>query len=319
MSKKKLLQPGIHFGLSNDDYHADPALGSTSIKLLRQSVAEWWYDSAYNPRRPKKRDAEPLKVGSAYHAIVLEGDKAFHRQYVRRPDDMEGATSSEKAAITKAANASAAAMGKESLHGDDYDRALVAAEMIHQNPDLDGAFTNGMPEVSLFFDAFGIRQKVRFDYLKIRGFGDLKSIANEKRRPIGLACALAIKDYRIDMSMAHYLRGRSLLPAMVADGLVYGDHDPAWLKKVAAQPDYAAQLVFIQKTGAPLVWSKVLSPANPLIQTALSHVDEGLLKYQEAVAKFGLDKMWIDEAVVNELSPEDMPATFFFDQQSKPQ
>lgn len=308
------LPDGIYFDLSNDDYHRDEALGSSNIKMLRQSAFEFWYESKFNPRRPKKKETDALAVGSAYHKIVLEGPQAFHDLYMRRPDDNDGATGPEKAAVTKAANAAAAKRGCESLHGDDFDRALAASDMIHKNPDLDGAFKNGVPEVSVFFTMFGIRQKVRIDYLKLRGFGDLKSIANERRRPIAVACRFAIKDYRIDMSMAHYLRGRAEMARLFAEERVFGDHDRGWLKKVVDNKVFAAQLVFIQKSGAPLVWSKTLSPANPIIKMATEHVDEGLVVYHDAMKKYGRDQMWIDAPPVSELTQEEMPPSFFLDQ-----
>lgn len=299
--------PGIYFGMSNEDYHADSALGSSSIKMLRQSPFDWWYQSPLNPRRPKKKETDPLVLGSAYHTMVLEGPEAFARGYMRRPDDADDAKPSEKAATTKAANAAAEAKGKESLHGDDYDRVLVAADMIHQHPDLATAFKNGIAEVSVFFEFAGIKQKVRIDYLKLGGFGDLKSIANERRRPMNWACPRAIEDYRIDMSLAHYTRGRSLMPAMITDGMVYGDHDATWLKKLAAKEenDYAAQLVFIQKSGAPLVWSKWYSPENPRLVTALIHVDEGLHSYKAALERFGTDHVWVDPVDVSEIKDDD--------------
>lgn len=306
-----LLADGIHFGLSDELYHADPALGSSNIRRLRQSVFEFWYESTMNPQRPRAKETDALVVGKAVHKIVLEGRKPFDAAYVRRPDDDEGATGSEKGATTKAANAAAEKIGKESLHGDDYDRALVAGAIIHQHPDLEGAFTNGMPEVSLFFtDAHGVRQKVRWDYLKIRGFGDIKTIANERRKPIAEACRWAIKDYRLDMQMGHYLRGRTMLARLVGDGAVFGDHDATWLKKVAASKEHAGQLVFLQKTGAPLVWSRVFSIANPAVKIALDHVDEGLAAFRRCMAEYGPTEMWSEVPPVEEFSADEMPPSF---------
>lgn len=308
-----IIADGIHFGMHEDVYHADPALGSSTIRLLRQSPFEYWYGSELNQQRPAARDTDPFKVGKAIHKIVLEGFEAFHAGYVRRPNDDPEAKPAEKGALTKASNAAAEKAGKESLHGDDFDRALISGAMIHKHPDLEGAFTGGMPEASVFWtDKSGLRQKVRFDYLKVRGFGDVKSIANERRRPIAEACRWAIKDYRLDMQMAHYLRGREQLARLASAGAVFGDHDAAWLKKVAASKEHAGQLVFFQKTGAPLVWSRIFSAANPAIKVALDHVDEGLAAYRKCMAEFGPDEMWLEVPPIEEFSADEMPASFMY-------
>src|SRR5262249_10632975 len=147
--------------------------------------------------------------------------------------------------------------GEHVLDGEDFDRILISGEMIARNPDLASALEGGMPEVSVFWrhvlDGFPIRCKARFDYLKIRGIGDLKSIRNWAGRPFAEACTRAIVDYRYDLQAAHYLEGRARVQGFVIAKLVYGDHDTAWLGRVAAAQSFAFQWVFYQADGAPSV------------------------------------------------------------------
>ncbi|MDR6954186.1 hypothetical protein J2X65_003554 [Ancylobacter sp. 3268] len=82
----ELLPLGLHLGLAEEAYHADPALGSTSIKGLATKPCKWQYDRL----RPRK-DVEPehLVWGRAWHCRVLEGKAAFEQRYAKppRPED----------------------------------------------------------------------------------------------------------------------------------------------------------------------------------------------------------------------------------------
>ena len=118
---------------------------------------------------------------------MLEGNQAFSVRYVRRPDDL--------ARLDAKAKAQLCPNGETVIEGNDFDRIKVSGELIAKNPELAAAFEGGVPEVSVFWerpldDGFVVRCKARFDYLKIRGVGDSKSISNYMGRPFGeRACA----------------------------------------------------------------------------------------------------------------------------------
>ncbi len=246
MTKREQIPDGIHIGLPADQYHADDALGSSSIKALNLGAFEYWWKSPLNPARPNDDQTDAQAVGEAIHKIVLEGRQAFDAIYVRRPNDDPGADRNAKTATTKAANAAAAKLGKESLHGTDYDRTVIAGAMISKNPDLATAFSGGLAEVSVFWTVLvevrlpstpdgvdlplvEVRCKMRGDYLKATmlqskprlGIGDLKSVANERRRQFAQACKFAIRDYRHDLQVAQYLKGATTIPDFVANGRVF--------------------------------------------------------------------------------------------------
>lgn len=74
--------PGIYFNLSEDEYHADTALGSTDIKLLATQPWVW----QRNKLRPKARKVtDDMKWGTALHCRVLEGKEVFHERYAQKP------------------------------------------------------------------------------------------------------------------------------------------------------------------------------------------------------------------------------------------
>ena len=196
MTKREQIPDGIHIGLSSDLYHQDDALGSSSLKALNLGAFEYWWNSPLNPAAPEDDQTNAQAVGEAIHKIVLEGRQAFDALYTRRPNDEPGADRAAKSNTTRAANAAAAKLGKESLHGEDYDRTVIAGAMIAKNPDLATAFSGGLAEVSVFWTEYvtmknadtlvdhevPVRCKMRGDYLKATtfqstprlGIGDLK-------------------------------------------------------------------------------------------------------------------------------------------------
>ncbi|CCF19095.1 conserved protein of unknown function [Pseudorhizobium banfieldiae] len=76
------LPPGIYFDLPEHIYHADTALGSTSIKDLASKPCKWQYDRL---RPVKEVEPEHLKWGHAWHCRVLEGKAAFEERYAKPP------------------------------------------------------------------------------------------------------------------------------------------------------------------------------------------------------------------------------------------
>ena len=77
--------PGIYFGLSEDAYHADHALGSGSIRALANHPMYYWRDSWMNPLRRQDEETPALLFGRALHKLVLEGIESFHKSYQPAP------------------------------------------------------------------------------------------------------------------------------------------------------------------------------------------------------------------------------------------
>jgi hypothetical protein len=303
------IKPGVYFDLDEVLYHQDPALGSTDIRRLLRSPPDYFWHSWMNPNRPPIDPDTPARArGKAMHKLVLEGEEVFSRFYKRRADDDEGASPADKTAATKAAK-KALAPGQSLLSGADYDRVCIAGAMISKHPDLGDAFANGRSEVSVFWERGGVMRKARFDYLKPRGIGDLKSITNTKGIEFKAACRNSIANYRYDIQAAHYLEARGALPALVSEGLINGDHDAEWIRAVAAAHEYAFVFVFFQADDAPITWSTILSPKNPIIPYARQKIDEAVESYIDFKQRFGTD-MWLMTEPMAELSIDEMPGYY---------
>jgi hypothetical protein len=348
-----MFQPGIYFGLDADAYHADPALGSTDVKRLLVSAPDYWWHSRLNPARPEDNGDTPSMIfGRAVHPMVLEGREKFAGLYMREPSGEGLIVSDEDASRWIAENTSripedvktlpkskagkialihqidpgvpildaikrnAAEAGLTILKGDDYDRIVVASQMISRNPELARAFDGGISEVSIFWEqpvpeaGTVIRCKARLDYLKVRAIGDLKSIRNVSGVPFPSACRRNIANYRYDVQAAHYMRARSTLPGHVAAGAVFGDHDPEWLARVAAATEYAFAFVFFQSTDAPITWACSLSPGNPILEFGELDADRALLTYARFLERYGADAAWILADPIAELDLSEMPGWF---------
>jgi hypothetical protein len=302
--KREPFAPGIYFGLDEDTYHADTALGSTSMKKLAESPPDYWFSSPHNTLRREDSDTPSRIFGRAVHKFVLEGREAFERAYA--PSDFNGATKEGKAE-----SARIAAAGKTRIKRDDWERIVLSGSIIRANPAISGAFSGGAPEVSVFWERDGIRRKARFDYLKVRACVDLKSDANPREIAFPEACRRAIAQYRYDVQAAHYDEARAMLPQLVAAGAVHGDHDPEWLRKVAASQEWAFVWIFYQSQRAPLTWGTTLSHGNGLFDLARATLAKAEANYRDFAARFGFDTPWVLAEPLAELDVNDLPAWSF--------
>jgi len=322
----KLHEPGIYIGMPADEYHADPALGSSNIKDLIKSPRKYWLRSPYNPDRDRYVDPETdsTVMGTALHCRLLDGDIKFVKSYARRPDDLAGATPADKAKVTKAFNASLEGTGKIALKADEWQLIEDTHSVITAHPDLAQVFKDALYEVSIFWHdrRTGTRCKARLDILKPRGIGDLKTIANERDNRLEKACKFHIKSYRYDIQAEHYLEARRQVPQFVENGDVFYHIENVHpmrssgyvdqLSAVAREGRFAFQLVFVSKA-LPEVWSCVLSPGNPMLATARDHIDTALEEFERLrnAPLLSTGHAWPETWSLQELAIEDMPGGTF--------
>jgi hypothetical protein len=94
---------------------------------------------------------------------------------------------------------------------------------------------------------------------------------------------------------------------MVAAGRVFGDHDPAWLARVAAAEAYAFVCVCWATGAAPLTWGCALSPGNPVLDVAETTVRDALWTYVAARRAHGLDRPWVEHEPLDEIDLDHLP------------
>lgn len=323
------LPDGIYLGLDNERYHADTALGSSNMRDLLKGANLFWHKSFLNPKKKPDKSTPSKILGNATHKLLLEGKKAFDEIYVRGPwsDSDDHLSGPEKGALTKKAKA-ALMEGQELLQADDYDFVMGCKEVLDTDPELQGCLDNALTEVSIFWTRDdGVRCKCRLDALKLRGIGDIKTIANERERELEQACKLDIHTYRYDIPAELYSQGRRQMLALFEAGKVFvGDElEPIpfgpklseghkkiidFLRKCAHQKEFGFQLVFIPKQGAPDAWSCTLTAGNPIMVGARMDIESAISYFRMALETYGLEKRWIPNRLVEELDINTMPYGF---------
>ena len=309
---RKPRDPGIYFHLDEQEYHDDVSLRSSDERRLSTNPSDFWFQSWMNPNKPPEKKSDAMIRGSAVHALVLYGEAEFDKRYMRGADHSEDMTPAEKAALTKAANKKAGKRGLTALPARTYDNIAIASAMIAKNPKLSNALVGGFNEVSIFWrDPINkLPKKARINCLKPRGVGDLKSLANIYEKAFPRACIDSIVNYRRDIQAKHYLDARAMISQLVANGCVFGDHDPAALKAVAASKTWAWQWVWWQAEGAPITYSKIISPQNPLLEISAATIAKADNNYIEYMKRFGPNEIWLLEEDPSELFVDELPPWF---------
>jgi hypothetical protein len=312
--KQFVHPPGVYFGMPVAEYRRDPSLGSTNIKDMRPNQRKY-QRSSWMAERPVDTVTKSTVLGTALHMMVLEGIEKFSKAYVRRPESYNDLSQGDKTAMTKRIKAGLA-MNQEMLSAEQYDLCVEAASMIVEHDSLRSSLTGGENEVSVFWvdEHTGVPCKARFDRLKARGIGDIKSIANEMQRPLEYAAGLHIKSFRYDKQAAHYLDATMQIPSFVKQGSIFhldglqAVNRLKLLDDVSSRiraGDFGYQLIFVQTTGGAEVWSGILSPNNTLIKTAREEVHYALEAFNVALHHYGI-KPWPASWKLSEIHQEDL-------------
>lgn len=327
---------GVYFGLDENEYHADDALGSTDIKNLLIGPEIYWASTPMNPLFERKETKSTVR-GSAYHKLILEGEEAFRSAYCEEPDkadfpnalytteDLKEAlkrldlpTSGKKQLlIDRLIEADPAAQvwdviwesfldendGRQPIPKKMFAEIFYASRFIFANPYLRDAFQGGHPEVSIFYTRDGVRRKARIDYLKPAVSVDLKSYSN----PFGSRADVAVHQAFIrngyDIQAAWY---RPAL--MAAKGLpFFGDKpDASWESAFRRAPEAQQYFVFQATDGIPMARAKWANYALQTIKIAEMNCENAVELYKQCLAEFGSDP-WIIPEKPSTFEDEGMP------------
>src|SRR5574337_1899956 len=194
--------PGIYEGIPEDTYHADtdlsPELGrslsASGAKVLLKSPARYEYE-----RRHPRPSSDAMDLGSVAHELIL---RTGTRILVVDAYDWRGRAD-------QATRKAERAKGTIVVNRPELRAAAKMAAAVRRHPLASRIFTDGRPEVSLYWidEATGVTCRGRVDYLRARHIVDLKTARDAS--PRGFAKAAA--DYGYRESMAHYQRGVAAL------------------------------------------------------------------------------------------------------------
>lgn len=178
-------------GMPNRDYHAHPALGSTSLKTLAApgGPAKWKHEQD-TPQEPRTE----FDIGTAAHSLILEGDE----------DSIVVIDVPRRAgkAWTEPSDAARAA-GKTPVKASEWEQVKAMRDAVMANPVAAKAFTGHTAEQSIFWEEDGLQLKCRPD-ARIPGLiVDLKTSATADPAEFGRR-AYSLGYY---ISAAHYIDG----------------------------------------------------------------------------------------------------------------
>lgn len=282
-------EPGIYFGLSDTDYHADQALGSSWMKAYAVDPFEAQFDRIYG----EDVDTEAMTFGSAVHKRMLEGRAAFEACYCRAfdPGALDGALDTvqqikdfldqhgqtglskfKKDELIKLAldidptvkivevirrKWEAEHAGLKPLSLKRWAQIETACRWVQRDPLLsavmeDGAFIHGAPEVSIFYEDRGVRLKARLDRLLRHAIIDLKTYAPMFNTSLESAAIKTIERMRYDLQSADYIRAWKQAKALFGEGRVFGEEPfPGFLAECFDREEPAWIWIMIKSKGAP--------------------------------------------------------------------
>lgn len=196
------LTPGLYFGLDEEIYHADPALGRSELMWLLEDVGVYWTNSRMNPARKKWEVDGAMRLGKALHCLLLEPHDFRDRYAVMPYDDLAN---------------------KYALTGKEFKRMSEMVEVIRSMKDVNRYLSKGYSEVTVIWqdDATGLRHKARHDYMKTFLTVDYKTIASLHWRVL----KRSIEQYGYDVQAELYLESRKGARELIksGEGGVYAD------------------------------------------------------------------------------------------------
>lgn len=183
------MKPGVYYGMPNKDYHADEAIGSTTVKAISVSPANHFFN--------KFTGSKSAHIGSAIHAALLEPDEFFKYQMLQH---VSSRSSKEYKDALKDTSAEYILVGSE------VETVNRMYESSRLNDDFMGYMnTKGNSEVSMFAECpeTGLMLKCRFDRLSdILSYPlDVKSCRDASERGF----SNAFGQYKYHIQAAFYL------------------------------------------------------------------------------------------------------------------
>lgn len=181
--------PGIYADISNADYHADPALGSTSLKTLAtKTPAHYQHDKSHT------KTSDAFDLGTAVHSLVLEDDESG----VEVLDFAAWTTKAAKEARDEARNA-----GKIPMLSKDWQQVVAMRDSVMAHPVASKLFTGHRAEASVFWEEDGLMLKCRPDAWHRDLLVDLKTTRDADPNEFGSTAA----NLGYHQSVAHYIGG----------------------------------------------------------------------------------------------------------------
>lgn len=309
----KLLPDGVYVGLSETAYFAQRRLGSTDLKTLSKTPADWWWGSDYNPHKKAKKWTfqNDRDYGHAFHWLLLEGEEVYRAK--TRVCEFENFTSKDAKAWRDTCH-----LDGLTILSDEMDRNIRhMVALVQHHPQLKDAMALGLSEVSvLWTDDAGRRFRARFDKLLPAFVLDPKSFGAHKRGRDDRDRALRIvAELSYDVQRYLYDGARERMIGFIREGKVFGgtEHERDWLGRFpdADEARLAERMEFYpnghpdQQSAWSWMWLFLQKPSDskghaPIVmpierprfdvtwRTGKMKMERAVQNYDAYVARFGL-------------------------------
>lgn len=339
------VEPGIYFGMPEEEHHAIEAVGSSALRDMLIDPLTCWVRHV-DPNRKPHEDTPATIRGRAFHSMLLEGAKVFASRFARalvreeHPGviwsmdeyrrvceqlDVKAGRSIPECAERLAgaggdirqigyyveADHAERAAGKTVLPAEDFDALERAAGIMEANG-VRSAFKGGAAEVTIVWsdEKTGLLCKARVDYLKPAAALDLKTFANKMGKPLGIAVAQTFIFERHHVQAYHYLQGiehvkKNILPQIARSEGVDK------ISFVDKPHDFF--MVYRQTGEVPNVVvrrfaNRVGGDLTAYYRTAAFERDLALSEYKRHLEMFGRDEPWTSGAQIEDFTDEQFPS-----------
>lgn len=266
-----VLPDGVYFNLSNDQYHADPALSHSGMTKVLVSWQDYWVESYHNNSRPKYEPTDAVRLGERTGMRLLEPAKfkEKYKSYGRSKPNEKGVW----------------------LSSIEDKKIEQAVSDIMNVPKAAAYFEHGYAEVSIIWTdkTTGVRLRVRIDYLRTFGAIDYKRIKGVGPFTIGSA----VKAQGLDIQNFLYLEGikaarqwlRRMTRVQFEDFAKREGVDIEWLTAFMMEEDLLFRFLF-QRSTSPYVWKIRELDSDVLIEGA-NATFEAMKRYKDGLSRFG--------------------------------
>lgn len=264
------LPDGVYIGLADEHYFAQDRLGSTDLKTLHRDPSSWWYGSARNPHRGKRKPSDEMEFGSALHALVLEGEDAYAARCRIRPETYPDAKTGELkpwhggAGFCKDWTEVNSGPGIIILTEDADRRVRHMAELILNHPELGEPMRGGLSEVAVLWTGIdGTKLRAKFDKLLPRFVVDLKTFGGDaKGRTVKEQCLGLVAQRDMDVQRFLYFQARTAMAGLIEAGHLFGgnDHEREWIAKAAAIEDWRWCWIFYRRRDDERPYAPIVKP-----------------------------------------------------------
>lgn len=235
-----ITAPGIYPDITNEQYHGAepcdaPSISSTGLKKLVPHVGlqgkgcsprHYWEASPLNPRRKPTPQTDALRIGSAFHDLLLLPDEFADRYHVTPEGFSRSQTVKQAGEI--AAYEQARAEGLDILSDAEMKQIAAMVSAVRDHPAASAILSHGAAEMTLAWkdEETGVWLRIRPDFI---AFG----------RPIGVnvksTADASHAGFQSDVTKFRYAQSA----ALEIDGLrILADHIKALFPKFVPPTHY---------------------------------------------------------------------------------